>query len=126
MEAAYKAKQAGNYEQFGEFMGKIMKLTTKTEVKQYPHQEWMQERVPTQKFERIDRKDVASVAQGFFEATNVGTFNFTALLMCIYEADQEAEVLDAVVHMLIDAYKNKDVEELIGVAIGVGAFVQGL
>lgn len=86
----------------------------------------MQERIPTTPVKKLDRKDVTSVAQGFLEATNVGTFNFTALLECIYEADQDAEILDAVVHMLEDAYKNKDWQEGIGAIIGTVAFVQGV
>lgn len=57
---------------------------------------------------------------------NVGTFNFTALLECVYEADQEATILDQAVEMLKDAYQKKDMQELVGVAIAVLAFVQGI
>jgi thermostable 8-oxoguanine DNA glycosylase len=71
-----------------------------------------------------DRTLVADFMKGFLEATNVGTFNFTALLICIYEADQTALIIYTVIHMLQDAIKNKDYQELIGVAIGTIAAVQ--
>jgi len=94
-----------DYEKFGEFVGDIMKLST--QYKPAPI-EWMQKRVAQEPIKKLDRKDVASFLQGFLLATKVGTFNFTNLLICIYEADQDAEILDQVVHMLIDAYEKKD------------------
>jgi aminoglycoside N3'-acetyltransferase len=83
-------------------------LKLSTGAKQTQNLEWTQERLPTQTFDKVDRKDVASLAQGFLQATNVGTFNFTALLECIYGADQEAMIMDQVVHMLMDAFKTKN------------------
>jgi hypothetical protein len=50
----------------------------------------------------------------------------TALLECIYEADQAAEVLDASVHMLEDAYKTKNWQEALGGVIGTVSFVKDL
>ena len=36
-----------------------------------------------------DNRDMmAKIYKGFMEVTDVGTFNFTNLLLCIYEADQ--------------------------------------
>jgi hypothetical protein len=41
-------------------------------------------------YPKDNREMVTEVLQGLLEATNVGTFNFTNLLMCIYEADGAA------------------------------------
>merc|ERR1712227_848033 len=65
-------------------------------------------------------------AQGLFEATKVGEFNFTNLLLCIYEADQAAIALYEGVETLEQAYKDKDWNEAIGGVIAVVAFVQGM
>jgi hypothetical protein len=73
-----------------------------------------------------DANMAAEVAQGFLEATNVGTFNFTNLLICIYEADQAALILYEGVQILEEAYKDKDPEEAIGGIIAAVAFVQQL
>jgi hypothetical protein len=35
---------------------------------------------------------ITEVIQGLLEGTKVGTFNFTNLLLCIYEMDQAAMV----------------------------------
>lgn len=69
---------------------------------------------------------VAEVAQGFLESTKVGSFNFTNLLICIYEADQSALALYGAVDILEKAYKDKDPQEAIGGIIGIIAFVQQL
>lgn len=75
-------------------------------------------------YPKDNREMVTEVLQGLLEATNVGTFNFTNLLMCIYEADGAALSLYQVVEMLEDAYKKKDVEEAAESVIGIVAFVQ--
>merc|ERR1719263_2295330 len=50
--------------------------------------------------------------QGFMEGAKVGTFNFTALLECIYEADQAAEVMYVAVSQIIpEAISDKDIME---------------
>jgi len=126
IEVAFNEYKNGQFEKFGETIGNIVKLATKSEIKEYPHQEWMQKRIPSAPASKLDKKDITSVVQGFFEGTNVGTFNFTALLECIYSADQEAEVLDTGVHMLIKAYEDKSVQEAIPAVIAGIAFVQGL
>jgi hypothetical protein len=69
---------------------------------------------------------LAEVAQGLLEAMKVGTFNFTNLLICIYELDQAALALYMSIEMLENAIKDKDVSELIPAVIGAIAFVQGL
>jgi len=114
-EKAMLAYQNGDFETFGVNMGSIFKLVTEepatglTPVRQ-----------------RMDKKDVTSVAQGFLSATNVADFNFQALLICIYEADQAAEVLYEAVEIFEEAYADKDVMEAIGGVIATVAFVQGV
>jgi hypothetical protein len=72
------------------------------------------------------RKEVAEVLGGFMQATKVGTFNFTNLLICIYEADQAAEVGYEAVEIFEQAWKDKQWQEAIGGAIATVAFVQGV
>lgn len=77
--SAYKSEQ---YESFGKIMGKVMKLATdNTETVKAIQADV----TPAQK-----REMMAEIYQGFFEGTGVGTFNFTDLLLCIYQADQSA------------------------------------
>jgi hypothetical protein len=63
-----------------------------------------------------NKKQVAEIMQGFLKGSNVGTFNFTALLECIYSADQAAEVMYVATTQIIpEAYHDKQpVEALIG------------
>jgi hypothetical protein len=127
MEFVSKANVAyehAGYGAFGYYIGEIMKLATQEKV--YPHQEWVEERKTSPVVEKVDRKDVASMAQGFLEATRVGTINFTALLECIYVADQDAEALDMGVKALIDAYNTKSVQEGVAGLMEMVSFYQGL
>lgn len=96
---AVDAYTAGDYKTFGKKMGEILKLAThkKEEV-----EEWKNPLM------------LAEVTQGFFTATNVGHFNFTNLLICIYQMDQSAIGLYAAVNILEDAIKDKKLIELIG------------
>jgi len=66
----------------------------------------------------------AKVASGLMSSTGVGSFNFEALLICIYQADEAAEVLEAAVETLEEAYKDKSIQEAVGGAIATLAFVQ--
>jgi hypothetical protein len=115
---------AGKYAEFGQYLGNIMQHST--ELKVYPHQEYVQERKPTQKLPKVAKREIAAFSQGFLQATNVGTFNFTALLECIYEADQAAEALDMGVRELIKGVEDKDINDIIPGVIGIVAFVQTL
>lgn len=110
---AVSAFKNEDYESYGEHIGKILKLAS---VKS--------QQVKQTEIKKLDRKDVASVAQGFLEATHVGHFNFTALLECVYDADKAAKILDSSVNMLEDAYKKKDLHEAIGGIIGTLAFIK--
>merc|ERR1712167_12223 len=69
------------------------------------------------------KKEVAEVMQGFMQGAKVGTFNFTALLECIYEADQAAEVMYVAISQIIpEAIKDKQIMEgVIGVIFMVSA-----
>jgi hypothetical protein len=59
-------------------------------------------------------KVVAEMVQGFLKGANVGSFNFTALLECIYEADQDAEIVYVVFDQIIpEAIHNKEYPELL-------------
>ena len=111
-----EAYKKGDYVTFGFEMGSILKLATEHKAIQVA-----QEDMP-----KPDANMAAEVAQGFLEATNVGHFNFTNLLICIYEADQAALILDEGVKMLEQAWKDKDVEEAIPGVIAAVAFVQQL
>ena len=143
MEYAGKAAQAygdGEFEVFGENMGEILKLATHVdtmkdigvhEKKEYKKKFttiqkklWMKKHFPSGHY--LSHKDMTALTQGFLEATNVGTFNFTQLLMCIRDADQAALILDGSVTELKKAYMDKNVKEAIGGIIEAVAFVQEL
>jgi len=76
-EAAVKAYHVGNFKQFGVEIGTIMQLALSEEPK-----------MEVAETPKIDKRNmVAEFMQGFLEAMHVGTFNFTNLLICIYEED---------------------------------------
>jgi hypothetical protein len=77
---AYRNK---DYEVFGEAVGDIIKMITTKKQQVMLNSEDKNEA----------RTAITGVMQGFMKATEVGTFNFTNLLICIYEADQDAEML---------------------------------
>ena len=109
---AYKAK---DYKTFGFEVGKIFKMATEHKS--------MKTQIAAQK---PNSKRAAEFAQGFLDAANVGKFNLENLLICIYEADQAALILDVGVQQLEKAWKDRDIEEAIpGVIAGI-AFVQQL
>jgi hypothetical protein len=110
---AIAAYEAGDYELFGQFLGEIAKLSTG-------------EKVPLSIAETITKKDVAAVAQGMLKGTGVGEFSLYNLLICIYEADQAALILDEGVKILEKAYADKDIQESIGGLIAMVAFVEQL
>ena len=113
---AVEAYEMGDFVSFGQEIGEILKLATEDKAI----------RVAQEDMPKPDREMAAEVAQGFLEATNVGHFNFTNLLICIYEADQAALILDTGVKMLEKAWEDKDVEEAIPGVIAAVAFVQQL
>lgn len=116
---AVKSYEKGEYDQFGFYLGSILELATRpTETETAP--------VKKEEEEVFTRGMATEIVQGFFEATNVGTFDFTNLLICIYEADQAAEVLYAAVSLLEEAYADKDPMEAIGGIMFVVAFLQGV
>jgi hypothetical protein len=111
---AVDAHEAGDYYGYGNAIGKI--LNTATGVRK--------EFQAVAKPEKIDRVMAAKVASGLLSSTQVGTFNFQNLLICIYEADESAEILEMAVETFEDAYKDKDIGEAVGGAIATLAFVQ--
>ena len=116
MAKGVEAYRMGDYVSFGQEMGEILKLATEAHAKTL---------ATTEKSE-INAAMATEVAQGFLEATNVGHFNFTNLLICIYEADQAALILYEGVQLLEEAYKDHDMSEAIGGVIAAVAFVQQL
>jgi len=114
--AAYKM---GDHYTFGKKMGEILEKSTEEKHEVKTIQDF-----PVPADAQIDRKMIAEVIQGILEGTKVGTFNFTNLLICIYEMDQAAEIAYQDFEMIEDAFKNKDYEELIGAAIATVAAVQ--
>ena len=119
---AAAAYRRGDFFTFGKKMGEILEKSTE----KAPEPKTLQS-FPA---DNIDHKMVTEIFQGLLEGTKVGTFNFTNLLICIYEMDQAAMIAYQDVEMIEDAIKNKDYEELIPAAIAtvaaVQAFEQGL
>jgi len=108
--------KTGQYEKFGEFLGNMVKvMTEKEEAKKatwadvYPHD---------------NRTNIAEFMQGFFKATNVGQFDLTNLLICIYEMDNAALAFYESAELLEEAWEKKDWQEAIGGAIAIVAGVQ--
>jgi hypothetical protein len=117
-ERAAAAYEKGDYETFGKSLGEILRLATEE-----PKETNIFNAVATKS---DNRTIVAEVAEGFLEAMKVGTFNFTNLLICIYQADQAALILYELVGLLEDAIKTHNVQDLIGVGILGFGFVQQL
>jgi len=61
---------------------------------------------------------IAEIMQGLFESTKVGTFNLTALLDCIYFADQDAILVYEVIENT--DWKNFDFTDFFIMACGAG------
>ena len=54
--------------------------------------------------EKSDKtKNAADLIQGIMKGMKIGTFNLAALLECIYEADQDAELVLAVTQLKEEA-----------------------
>ena len=104
----------GNFEKFGVAAGMMLRMLT---VNEKPAMLGA-----TEKAEKA--KEIAEMLQGFLKATDVGTFNFTNLLICIYEADQDAMGLYAAVSLFEQAWADKEIMEAVGGAIFTVAAVQ--
>jgi hypothetical protein len=83
---AVTAYKHGQYETFGEIMGKVLKLATQANADK------LEAKADSWKstYPKENREMMAEILQGLFETTGVGSFNFTNLLLCVYEADQSA------------------------------------
>jgi len=68
----------------------------------------------------------AKVASGLLSSTTVGSFNFQELLLCVYEADGAAMVLEGAAETIEQAYKDKSVKEAVAGAVQALGFVQSL
>ena len=110
---ALYAYKAGEFADFGANMGQILKDLTENP------------KIPA-KEDNIDRRMVTEMVQGFLEGANVGSFNFTALLICIYEADQVAEIIYEDVNIWEEAWADKDPMEAVEGVIAAVAAVQQL
>jgi hypothetical protein len=73
-----------------------------------------------------NRENIAEFLQGFFKSTNVGDFNLTNLLVCIYEMDNAAIAFYQGAEMLDEAWEKKDWNDALGGAIAIFAGVQGV
>ena len=93
-----------------------MKVITEKEQKQG----W------TDVFPKDNRLPIAEFLQGFFKSTNVGQFDITNLLVCIYEMDNAALAFYQGAEMLDEAWNKKDWQEAVGGAIAIVAGVQGV
>lgn len=107
-----EAKNVNNdMEKFGEFIGHLIQKATQTDG------------VKSTTLAQVEVPDnaymvVAEIAQGFYQATKVGDFNFTALLDCIYWADQDAIVIYETMKEIIKHWKTFDFVDLYIVACG--------
>jgi hypothetical protein len=110
--AFINAFKGENFLEAGEFLGEIMK--------------GMESKVAAVEDSKLDRRMTTEIMQGFLEGANVGTFNFTNLLICIYEADQTAEIVYQDVEIFEEAWADKDPMEAIGGVIAAIAAVQQL
>ena len=97
--AATEAYKNGDLITFGKLFGEILKMTT---------QKPAETEIET---EEKNPRTMAEVLQGFLKATNVGHFNFTNLLACIYAEDQAALEFYAAIDILKDAIKDKSIGE---------------
>ena len=88
MQTAVTAYKAGEFTKFGLAMGEMLQMSTKE--------------VETPK---VTQNDITEFAQGVLKGTQVGDFNYTQLLICIYEASQDAEVFYAGFDLLEQAYE---------------------
>ena len=115
-ERAVAAMKNKDYYTYGKNVGKILNNATGA------RKEFQAE--PT--LANVDREMAAKVAQGLLSSTQVGTFNYQDLLLCVYEADGAAMVLEAAAETIEQAYKDKDVKEAVSGAVEALAFVQDL
>lgn len=115
-ERAVHAMQKEDYYGYGKQIGKILNNATgaRKEFQADP------------KLENVDREMAAKVASGLLSSTTVGSFNFQELLLCVYQADGAAMVLEAAAETIEQAYKDKDVKEAVSGAVEALAFVQDL
>lgn len=75
-------------------------------------------------FEKQNKKiKAASILAGIIEAFG-GSFDITALLMCIEEEDQALLMVDAAVQSFESAYAKKDLQDVLGGVIAMVAAVQ--
>lgn len=95
---AIDAYRSGEYENFGEIFGNILKLATEDKNMMSATATWKSA------FPGDNRVNLAEIYQGFMEEMGVGTFNFTNLLLCIYEADQAAIMAYEGVEMAEEAW----------------------
>lgn len=116
-----EAYRNNDFETFGKQMGKIVKLATTANAKKaYAAKTWKDV------YPKDNREMATEIIQGLLESANVGKFNFTNLLLCIYEADGAALDLYQSVEMLEDAWKKKNMEEAAEGAIGMIALYQAI
>jgi len=119
-----EAKAAyGDYEKFGAFMARLMKWASENTEEAVPA---LGKTTSWADVYPHDNREVATeIFQGFFEGANVGTFNFTNLLICIYGEDQAAIALYEAVNLFEQAWADKDWTEAVGGVIATVAAVQG-
>lgn len=107
------AFEANDFETFGRTMGEIVQLAT-TEKPEVVDEE------PT-----VDRKPIAETFAGLAQATHLGHFDFTALLICINQEDQAALIALEAFKLLKEAIAEKDAGEAVGGVIAtIAAFQQ--
>ena len=119
IEQAMAAYEHSDYEQFGEKMGEILKLTQKEHGQKRTFQ--LKEAKP-----QSDMTDMAELMQGFFEGAKVGKINFMELLICIYEADQSALMLYSDVQLWEEAFRDKSWFEGLFAVVFLFAFGQSV
>lgn len=76
------------------------------------------------KADKLLADKATEVAVGFMKGAKVGTFDFTALLECIYVADGAAQTLEAGVEEIEKAYTDKNIKEALIGAVETVSFIK--
>ena len=123
--AAVQAEQVLNEPTIGDVIEQSVQLTDQyLNANQMLEESTISQPGWTSVYPNDKREWIADTLMGIFDATKVGTFNYTALLMCIYDADNTAIAFYEGSKLLVDAWKEKDSSSLfIGLMfVGMGAW----
>ena len=110
VQEAMAAYEHADFEQFGEKMGEIMKLTQKEHAPKKAVQ--LAEAKPKAAYE-----DMAKLFQGFLEGAKVGHLSWMQFLECVYEADQDGMIFYASYSIYKEAWEEKSWVPFFGASV---------